>query len=396
MISELEIFGRDKLLFTDDLKNFEYQLNSIISDSSFLIIGGAGSIGLSVTKEIFKRNPKCLHVIDINENNLVELVRDLRSSFGYIKGEFKTIAIDIGSEEFDLYLREPFSFDYVLNLSALKHVRSERDHFTLTRLIKTNIIYPLKLSHKLKEKKLKKYFCVSSDKATNPVNMMGASKRIMEILLMNEKLDYNISSARFANVAFSDGSLLHGFTERIKKRQPIAAPKDISRYFVTFQESGLLCLFSCIFGKKNEIFFPKLDPKKYLENLSDIASKFVKKQGYEPFLCSSETEARSKSEELINRKYWPCWFFNSETTGEKSYEEFYTDKSKLDMKTFKDIGIIKDSFYNKKIKYSDFFADFKKLILKDDLEKKDYVLLFKKYLNEFKHEEKNKNLDQRM
>lgn len=249
----LELIGRNKELFTSDIQSKSIELKKIVSTSSFLVIGGAGSIGQAVTKEIFKRTPLKLHVVDISENNLVELVRDLRSSFGYIDGDFKTYALDIGSVEYDAFIESDGEYDFVLNLSALKHVRSEKDPFTLMRMIDVNIFNTDKTIQQAIDKGVRKYFCVSTDKAANPVNMMGASKRIMEMFLMQRSKQIDISTARFANVAFSDGSLLHGFNQRILKNQPIVAPNDVKRYFVTPQESGELCLMSCVFGENRDI-----------------------------------------------------------------------------------------------------------------------------------------------
>jgi FlaA1/EpsC-like NDP-sugar epimerase len=234
----LNLIGRELPLFSNDINKFENQLSSSISNSRFLVIGGAGSIGQAVTKELFKRNPSALHVVDISENNLVELVRDIRSTIGYIDGDFKTFAIDCGSLEFESLLSTQEGYDYIFNLSALKHVRSEKDKFTLMRMVNVNILNTIKTVKLAKKTGVKKYFCVSTDKAANPVNMMGASKRIMELFLMRESKDLPISMARFANVAFSDGSLLHGFNQRFAKRQPFAAPNDVRRYFVTPQESN--------------------------------------------------------------------------------------------------------------------------------------------------------------
>lgn len=248
----LELIGRTSELFEDDIKKYESELRKIISSSSFLVIGGAGSIGQAVAKEILKRNPKKLHVVDISENNMVELVRDIRSSIGYMDGEFATFALDIGSLEYDAFIKSDGKYDYVLNLSALKHVRSEKDPFTLMRMIDVNVFNTDKTLQQSLEKGVKKYFCVSTDKAANPVNMMGASKRIMEMYLMRRSLQISISTARFANVAFSDGSLLHGFNQRIQKRQPLSAPNDVKRYFVTQKESGELCLMSCLLGETRD------------------------------------------------------------------------------------------------------------------------------------------------
>lgn len=298
------------------------ELSQIISSSSFLVIGGAGSIGQAVTKELFKRNPKKLHVVDISENNMVELVRDIRSSFGYIKGEFATFALDIGSVEYDAFIKYDGRYDYVLNLSALKHVRSEKDPFTLMRMIDVNIFNTDKTLQQAINNKAKKYFCVSTDKAANPVNMMGASKRIMEMFLMRKSLQINISTARFANVAFSDGSLLHSFNQRVQKKQPIVAPNDIKRYFLTPQESGELCIMSCIFGENRDIFFPKLNENLHLISFADIAVKYLNSLGYEPYLCKDEDEARELAKTLPEEGKYPCLFTSSDTTGEKDFEEF--------------------------------------------------------------------------
>jgi FlaA1/EpsC-like NDP-sugar epimerase len=264
----LDLIGRQNPLFDVDIEANESDIRQIVSSSSFLVLGGAGSIGQAVVKEIFKRSPHKLHVVDISENNLVELVRDIRSSFGYMKGDFRTFALDIGSKEYDVFFNNEPVYDYVLNLSALKHVRSEKDPYTLMRMINVNIFNTDKTIGQSIGKGSKKYFCVSTDKAANPVNMMGGSKRIMELFLMRRSQDIDISTARFANVAFSDGSLLHGFDQRIAKHQPIVAPNDIKRYFVTPQESGELCLMSCIFGENRDIFFPKLSEALHLTTFS--------------------------------------------------------------------------------------------------------------------------------
>jgi len=339
----LNLIGRKENLFSEDMSNSKASLDNIISNSSFLVIGGAGSIGSSVVKEIFKRKPLKLHVVDISENNLVELVRDLRSSLGYINGDFRTFALDVGSVEYDAFIASDGKYDYVLNLSALKHVRSEEDPFTLMRMIDVNILNTDKTIRQSIENGAKKYFCVSTDKATNPVNLMGASKRIMELFLMRRSNEISISTARFANVAFSDGSLLDGFNKRMVKQQPIAAPKDIMRYFITQQESGELCLMSCIFGVNRDIFFPKLDDELHLKKFSDIAINFLKNKGFEPFLCDSEDQARELIRNMPKDNKWPCLFTQSDTTGEKYCEEFYTDKEVIEMNRFKSLGIIKNN-----------------------------------------------------
>ena len=305
----LHLIGRTKPLFINDVALSEPILSSEVRKSSFLVLGGAGSIGQAVTKEIFKRNPTKLHIVDISENNMVEIVRDIRSSYGYIDGDFQTFALDIGSAEYDAFIESDGNYDYVLNLSALKHVRSEKDPFTLMRMIDVNIFNTDKTIEQSISNETKKYFCVSTDKATNPVNMMGASKRIMEMFLMRRSEQIKISTARFANVAFSDGSLLHSFNQRMLKNQPIVAPNDIKRYFVTSQEAGELCLMSCIFGDNRDIFFPKLDDALHLISFADIAEKYLKERGYEAFKCQSEEEARSLIDSHPKKGYWPCFFF---------------------------------------------------------------------------------------
>ncbi|MDR0301409.1 MAG: UDP-N-acetylglucosamine 4,6-dehydratase, partial [Treponema sp.] len=271
----LSLIGRTEPLFYADISLHEKELSTLIASSRFLVIGGAGSIGSAVVCELFKRNPKLLHVVDISENNMVELVRDIRSSLGYIDGEFATFAIDCGSDIFDSLMLNGQGYDYVFNLSALKHVRSEKDPFTLMRMIDVNVFNTDKTIQQAKEKGARKYFCVSTDKAANPVNMMGASKRIMEMFLMRCSLELPVSTARFANVAFSDGSLLYGFNRRMEKEQPLSAPNDVRRYFVTPQESGELCLMSCLLGENRDVFFPKLDYDLNLITFSEIAERYL-------------------------------------------------------------------------------------------------------------------------
>lgn len=396
MVSILPLIGREKELFAQDVESFKSELQRIVSTSTFLVIGGAGSIGQAVTKEIFKRNPKKLHVVDISENNMVELVRDIRSSYGYIDGDFQTFALDVGSVEYDAFIKADGQYDYVLNLSALKHVRSEKDPFTLMRMVDVNILNTEKTLLQSIANKSKKYFCVSTDKAANPVNMMGASKRIMEIFLMRRSLDINISMARFANVAFSDGSLLHGFNQRIQKKQPIVAPQDIKRYFVTPKESGELCLMSCVFGENRDIFFPKLSEALHLISFAEIAVKYLKQIGYEAYLCSSEDEARELAETLPAQGKWPCLFADSDTTGEKDFEEFFTEKETLDMARFHNLGVIKNEpvFDNRALEeFTQYIAARKNA---QGWTKEEIVSLFYKIIPDFGHKETSKYLDGKM
>ena len=394
----LSLIGRDSELFSSDIESHEDALKNIIQKSRFMIIGGAGTIGQSVTREIFKRDPKILHVVDISENNMVELVRDLRSTEGYGSGEFKTFAIDCGSLEFEALVNDQGPYDFVFNLSALKHVRSEKDPFTLMRMIIVNVFNTLKTLRMSREMGAKKYFCVSTDKAANPVNMMGASKRIMEMFLMRESLTQDISMARFANVAFSDGSLLHGFNQRFLKRQPFSAPNDVRRYFVTQQESGELCLLSGLLGENRDIFFPKLSEKLHLITFSEIAKSYLKERGYKPYECQSEKEARDRAEELIAKKCWPCYFFTSDTTGEKDFEEFFTDKEDLDMNRFETVGVIKNQPIFDEAKLDEFMIGIDFLREKGAWTKEDIIRLYFGILPEFSHthKETGKYLDQRM
>jgi len=392
----LNLTGRTKELFLEDVNQHENKLSEIISSSRFLVLGGAGSIGQATVKEIFKRNPKKLHVVDLSENNLVELVRDIRSSFGYIVGDFKAFALDIGSEEYDAFIHADGEYDYVLNLSALKHVRSEKDPYTLMRMINVNIFNTDKTIQQAIQKGTKKYFCVSTDKAANPVNMMGASKRIMEMFLMRRSLRINISTARFANVAFSDGSLLHGFNKRIEKKQPIVAPNDIKRYFVTPQESGELCLMSCIFGENRDVFFPKLSEALHLITFSEIAVKYLHQLKYEPYLCGTEEEARSKVEELIIQKKWPCLFTQSDTTGEKDFEEFFTEGEIIDTERFINFGIIRNELNFDEDKLNHFEQTIGLLKQKGKWGKTEIVNLFNEMIPNFDHKETGKYLDSKM
>ncbi|WP_196210794.1 UDP-N-acetylglucosamine 4,6-dehydratase [Citrobacter sp. Res13-Sevr-PEB04-36] len=392
----LQLIGRNKTLFGDDVSAKEKELKEIVSSSRFLVLGGAGSIGQAVTKEIFKRNPQKLHVVDISENNMVELVRDIRSSFGYIDGDFRTFALDIGSVEYDAFIKADGKYDYVLNLSALKHVRSEKDPFTLMRMIEVNILNTDKTIEQSIASGVKKFFCVSTDKAANPVNMMGASKRIMEMFLMRKSKEINISTARFANVAFSDGSLLHGFNQRLQKQQPLVAPSDIKRYFVTPQESGELCLMSCIFGDNRDIFFPKLSEALHLISFADIAVLYLNQRGFEPHLCETEDEARELAKTLPAQGKWPCLFTSSDTTGEKDFEEFFTDKETLDMERFINLGIIKNEALYDPVLLANFEEKIQAMKTSLEWSKEDIVKLFFEMIPDFGHKETGKYLDSKM
>ena len=371
-----------------------------IRDGRFLVVGGAGSIGSAVVRELFARSPRVLHVIDTSENNLAELVRDIRSSLGYIRGDFHAYCFDVLGPEFASFahnaLKTGQPYDYVLNFSALKHVRSEKDPYTLMRLIDVNIFLTRKLLDFARAGGAKKFFCVSTDKAANPVNMMGGSKRIMEMFLLGESKQTAVSTARFANVAFSDGSLPHAWTQRLQKRQPISAPNDIRRYFVTGQEGARLSLFSILQGQDREIYFPKLSPNLHLITFSSMAERFLQSIGYEPVLCDSEDEARSRVNELWHKKKWPCYFFKTDTTGEKDFDEFYTSSEEVEWDRYVEMGVVRNNLAVAPEKLLDFVKTIG--FLRNSLEwtKKDLLTAFAVLLPEFDHKETGKSLDDRM
>ncbi len=400
MDSILPLIGRSAPLFASDIEANEKLLSELVSQSKFLVIGGAGSIGSAVAKEIFRRNPRVLHVVDISENNMVELVRDIRSSMGYCDGDFATFAIDCGSDIFDAFVAAQVAthggYDYILNLSALKHVRSEKDSYTLMRMVDVNVFNTDKTMCQARDMGAKKYFCVSTDKAANPVNMMGASKRIMEMFLTRRSLEMPVSTARFANVAFSDGSLLYGFNRRLEKNQPLSAPNDVRRYFVTPKESGELCLMSCLLGENRDVFFPKLDHELNLITFSQIAERYLEQRGYEPVQCATEDEARSRVAELKARHQYPVYFFKSDTTGEKDFEEFYTDKETLDMARFQNLGVIKNpaDFDGEKLEM--FTSRIQQLRAGEAWSRGELIDLFNQMIPEFNHRETGKFLDGRM
>ncbi len=396
----LPLIGRSAPLFGRDIAANEDFLSGAVRASRFLVIGGAGSIGSAVTREIFRRSPRLLHVVDISENNMVELVRDIRSSMGYSDGEFATFAVDCGTDIFDDFIRaqekRTGGYDYILNLSALKHVRSEKDPYTLMRMIDVNVFNTDKTMCQARDLGAKKYFCVSTDKAANPVNMMGASKRIMEMFLMRRSLEMPVSTARFANVAFSDGSLLYGFSRRLEKNQPLSAPNDVRRYFVTPKESGELCLMSCLLGENRDVFFPKPDCDLSLVTFSQIAVRYLESRGYEPYECGSEDEARARVGELKAAGKYPVYFFRSDTTGEKDFEEFFTDKETLDMERFRNLGVIKNAPVFDPEKLDMFAGRIKSMREKGGWTRAELISLFNEMIPNFSHKETGKFLDGRM
>ena len=382
-------------LLHDDLIKYATLISDNVFGKRFLIVGGAGTIGSSVAFEIVKRKPDAVHIVDISENNLVETVRLLRSSME-VDSELLTFAIDVGAEEFDAFIKNNPPYDYILNLSALKHVRSEKDPYTLNRLINVNIFNAVKLAKIASEQEAKKYFCVSTDKAANPANVMGASKRLMELFVLRESGKISVSFARFANVLYSDGSLTYGFTKRFERGQPITAPSDIRRYFITPSEAGQLCLLSTILGEHLDIFFPKLVEKLNEATFKELAIAFLKERGFEAFSCNSEEEARDRSQELIKKKLWPCYFFESDTSGEKSFEEFYTVNEKIELNRFNGVGLVQMRSEINFNRLLEFEQNLQLWRASGNWDRESLIKLFKAALPEFDHLETGKNLDQRM
>ncbi len=393
----LSILNRRQELFQDDIENNIRKISSKIKDGRFLVIGGAGSIGSQLVKELFLYDPKVLHVIDLSENGLVELVRQLRSTTGYGNGDFRALPLDVGSNIFDAFIATSGGYDYILNLSALKHVRSEKDPFTLMRLIEVNIFNAVKLA-RLANKYKASYFVISTDKAANPVNLMGASKRLMEKFLHNADFSM-VTMSRFANVAFSEGSLLQSFKARFNEFQPIVAPCDVERYFITPRESGRLCLLTSLLGQNGEIFVPKKNYELKLTRFSDVAQRFIESMGYEIHLCQSEEEARKSIANDISNKRWPLYLFESNTTGEKMYEEFYTSDEYVDEKKFKDVGVISCKQLNSHEQARLFkFEDAIRHIVESDWEwkKEDIVKIFIEALPELNYADHGRYLDEKM
>ena len=395
-MNSLNILENETTGLSSELNQILSKFNTKISKSKFLVLGGAGSIGQEVVKKIFQFKPKKLHIVDLSENNLVELVRDIRSSYGYIKGEFKVHALDIGSREYDKFIEQDGNYDYVMNLSALKHVRSEKDPFTLIRLISTNIFNVEKTLKQSIKKGVKNYFSVSTDKAANPANIMGASKRIMELFMFKESSKINVTSARFANVLFSDGSLLYSFNQRISKKQPIVAPLDIKRYFISRNQAAELCLIAALEGNNRDIFFPKLNSKNDLKSFKGIVLSYLKEKGLSPIECKTEQDARNMIIKNKNKDMWPCFFSSSETTGEKPFEEFYSLKESINLSRYSTIGVVENPETMEFKNINRFKVEIENFKKRKKWERYDIIQIFKNTLSEFDHIEKNKFLDDKM
>jgi FlaA1/EpsC-like NDP-sugar epimerase len=392
------VTGRKESLLAEDFKINDAKLHERIDGKSALVIGGAGTIGSNYIKALLRFNPKRLYVADTNENGLTELVRDLRSSTEYnVPADFITYPVNFGDRVFEKIFRSAAPFDIVANFAAHKHVRSEKDVFSIEAMIGNNVLRARRLLDLLLELPPQRFFCVSTDKAANPANVMGASKKLMEELVAAYSSVLNVATARFANVAFSNGSLPLGFLERMAKRQPLSCPLGIRRFFVSPRESGEICLAASLLGASGDIFFPKLDERRDMLEFDAMAISLLNDLGLEPDVCKTEAEAREKAAKLgDNPKSYPVYFFASDTSGEKPFEEFYTGSEELDMNSFVNLGVIKNS---KKRKISELDAIFDRLnalFASDSASKASIVEILKEYLPEFEHSEKGKHLDQRM
>lgn len=384
-------------MFASDIEANKEKLTAEIKGKKVCVIGGAGSIGSSFIKAVLRFEPKSVVVVDLNENGLAELVRDVRSTNGlYVPNEFRCYTLNFADPIFERIFREEKGFDIVANFSAHKHVRSEKDRYSVQALIENNDIKAKKLMDLLTVFPPKHFFCVSTDKAANPVNIMGASKRIMEDLVMAYNKYFKVTTARFANVAFSNGSLPDGWIHRLQKKQPLAAPSDVKRYFVSPEESGQICMLACILGRGGEVFFPKLGEDQML-TFSAICDDFVKAEGFAKMECGSDAEAKEFATDMsYEGTTYPVVYFKSDTTGEKAYEEFYVPGEKIDMDRFKALGVVCQTTRHDMNEVNGFFENLEGIFAKEDFTKAQVVAAIKEFIPNFEHEEKGKNLDQKM
>ena len=388
---------RNKSMFLADVESNRTQLSERIADKSVLVIGGAGSIGSSFIKAILPFKPVSLVVVDTNENGLAELTRDLRSTKGmYVPEDYVPYPMNFASPVFEKMFRGRGGFDIVANFSAHKHVRSEKDIYSVEALLQNNVLQAKKLLDLLAEMPPEEYFCVSTDKAANPVNIMGASKRIMEDVIFAYSDKFPVKTARFANVAFSNGSLPAGFIARLQKLQPISAPSDVKRYFVSPEESGQICMLSCMLGENREIFFPRLEEAQMM-TFDKIATAFLEEHGYEVLECASDAEAVEKASELrIGSKKYPVHYSGSNTSGEKAFEEFYTDSETVDFTRLQALGIVTGKQMPDASRIETLFAKLNAVFAKEDTTKEEVVEIMAEYLPNFEHIETGKSLDSKM
>lgn len=391
------VIKRKISLFEADIKANDDELRKKIENKSVLVIGGAGSIGSSFVKAVLPYKPRTMIIVDINENGLAELTRDLRSMEGmYVPDDYIPYPMDFASPVFEKMFRARGGFDIVTNFSAHKHVRSEKDIYSIEAMLQNNVLHAKKLLDLLSELPPEEYFCVSTDKAANPVNIMGASKRIMEDVIFGYSDKFPVKTARFANVAFSNGSLPAGFLARISKLQPLSAPYDVRRYFVSLEESGQICMLACMLGGNREIFFPKLKDEQMM-TFDVIAEKLLQEHGFEVFKCNSDAEAIKKAADLKKgSRSYPVHFSMSDTSGEKSYEEFFTDEEVVDMNRFCSLGVVMEKDIPEKQKIEKLYSELTNAFSTDKVTKEDIVGLLEVYLPEFKHIEAGKSLDSKM
>ncbi len=384
-------------MFAGDIEANKEILTQEIKGKKVCVIGGAGSIGSSFIKAMLCFEPKSVIVIDLNENGLAELVRDVRSSYGlYVPDEFRCYTLNFADPIFERIFREEKGFDIVANFSAHKHVRSEKDRYSVQALIENNDIKAKRLMDLLTVYPPKHFFCVSTDKAANPVNIMGASKRIMEDLVMAYNKYFKVTTARFANVAFSNGSLPDGWLHRLQKKQPLAAPSDVKRYFVSPEESGQICMLACILGRPGEVFFPKLGEDQML-TFSSICDDFVKAEGFTKKECASDAVAKQYASAMdYDSETYPVVYFKSDTTGEKAYEEFFVPGEKVDMQRFQALGVVEKATRHEMDEVNRFFEKLEGIFAKEDFTKAQVVEAIMEFIPNFEHEEKGKNLDQKM
>lgn len=387
---------REQSLFLEDIENNKEELKNKIEGKSVLVIGGAGSIGSSFIKALLPFKPSTLVVVDTNENALAELTRDLRSTKGmYVPEDYLPYPMDFSSPVFEKMFRNRRGFDIVGNFSAHKHVRSEKDIYSVEALIQNNVLHAKLLLDLLVEFPPEEYFCVSTDKAANPVNIMGASKRIMEDVIFTYSDKFPVKTARFANVAFSNGSLPAGFLARLQKLQPISAPSDVKRYFVSPEESGQICMLACMLGKNREIFFPRLEEEQMM-TFDKIATAFLKENGFEVLECDSDEEAIERAEDLKNGSLkYPVHYSKSNTSGEKGYEEFYTEQESIDLNRLKALGVVTGKDIPDKEKIKVLFTKLNKAF-ENETSKEEIVAIMKEYLPNFEHIETGKSLDSKM
>lgn len=395
-ISE-HVTQRSSSLFAADIEANRGKLCEEIENRSVLVIGGAGSIGSQFIRSVCQFRPAKLVVVDLSENGLALLTRDLRSTYGmYVPQDYRTYTLNFADPIFERIFREEKGFDIVANFSAHKHVRSEKDKYSVQALIENNDIKAKRLLDLLCEFPPRHFFCVSTDKAANPVNIMGASKRVMEDLIMAYADRFPVTTARFANVAFSNGSLPLSFLDRIMSKQPLVAPSDVRRYFVSPEESGQICMLACVLGKSGEVFFPKLREDD-MKTFSEICDRFITAMGYEKREFDNDEDAKRFAAEMpYDTKVWPVVYSKSDTTGEKSFEEFYVPGEKLNLSRFQSLGVIEESKHRPIGEVNAFFEKLETLFANTNFTKEEVVEALKAFIPNFEHEEKGRNLDQKM